>query len=73
MKPTYEHRCDLASHCGMDVGELEGRTGGDLDLLQATANAFRDAVAHLPERDIESIWLFIGFVRWRRHRRNRAA
>ena len=73
MTPTYEHRVAVASRCRMHVSELDGRAGSNRDLLDATAAAFRRAVAHLPERDIESIWTFIHFLRWRRHRRRRAA
>ena len=73
MKPTWEHRTEVASHCGTDVGALEGRTGPDRERLQAAAATFRDAVAHLPERDIKLIWTFIGFLRWKRRRRARAA
>ena len=72
-RPTYEHRAAVAFHCGTDVYELEGRTGPDRDLLEETAAVFRSAVAHLPERDIEMIWTFIRFVRWRRHKHRRAA
>ena len=73
MKPTYEHRVAVAFHCGTDVGALEGRTGPDRGQLQEAVATFLDAVAHLPEKDIESIWLFIRFLRWRRSRRRRAA
>ena len=72
-RPTYEHRAAVAFHCGTDVYELEGRTGPDRGLLEETAAVFRSAVAHLPERDIEMIWTFIRFVRWRRHKHRRAA
>ena len=73
MKPTYEHRVAVASHCERDVDELEGRTGADRDRLEEAVAAFRGAVADLPERDIEFIWTFIRFVRWQRRRRWRAA
>lgn len=72
MRPTYEHRLKVASHCGRDVGELDGRTGADRDLLEETVAAFLGAVEYLPERDIKSIWLFIGYVRWRRKDRRAA-
>ena len=73
MKPTYEHRIAIAFHCGTDVGALDVRAGRDRDRLQEAVTAFLDAVAHLPEKDIKSIRLFIGFVGWRRRRGKRAA
>ena len=73
MTPTYEHRVAVASHCRMHVSELEGRTGPDRDRVEEAVAAFRGAVAYLPERDIELIWTFIHFLRWRRGRRWRAA
>ncbi|MCY4615661.1 MAG: helix-turn-helix domain-containing protein [Chloroflexi bacterium] len=73
MKPTYEHRVAIAFHCELHVDELEGRTGSDRDRLQEAVLAFRSAVAYLPERDIDFIWTFIRFVRWRRRRGRRAA
>ena len=73
MKPTWEHRLAVASHFAMDVEELEGRTGAERDRLREAIAAFRGAVAHLPEKDIKSIWTFVGFVRWKRRRRWRAA
>lgn len=73
MMPTYEHRVAVASHCRMHVSELEGRTGSDRDRVEEALAAFRGAVAHLPERDIELIWTFIHFLRWRHRNRQRAA
>lgn len=73
MKPTYEHRVAIALHCELDVDELEGPRGPEPDQLEQAVAAFRGAVAHLPEKDIESIWLFIRFRCWRRPRRGRAA
>lgn len=72
MRPTYERRLEVASHCRMDVGELDGRTGADRELLEEMVTAFRGAVEYLPKRDIESIWLFIGYVRWWRKDRRAA-
>ena len=73
VRPTYEHRLAIASHCGVHVDELEGRTGPERDRLHEAVLAFRGAVAYLPERDIEFIWTFIRFVRWRRRKGRRAA
>ena len=73
LKPTYEHRLAIASHCDLPVYELEERTGRERDLLQEVTLAFQDAVDHLPEKDIKLIWTFIDFVRWRRRRARRAA
>ena len=73
MRPTYEHRLAIASHCDLHVDELQGRTGPGRDRVHEAVVAFRGAVANLPDKDIESIWLFIGFVRWRRRRGKRAA
>ncbi len=73
MKPTYEHRVAIAFHCERDVAELEGRAGPERDRLREAVAAFLDAVTHLPEEDIDSIWRFVRFLRWRRRRRSRAA
>jgi len=73
MRPSYEHRLAIASHCELPVHELEERTGAERDLLREVTLAFLDAVDHLPEKDIKLIWTFIDFVRWRRRRARRAA
>ena len=73
IKPTYERRAAVASHCGVYVDELEEPTARDRDQLREAVLAFRGAVAHLPERDIDIVWTFIRFVRWRRRRGRRAA
>ncbi len=73
MKPTYEHRLAIASHCDRHVFELEERTASERDLLREVTLAFQAAVAELPERDIRFIWTFIHFVRWQRRRGRRAA
>ena len=65
MKPTHEHRVAVAFHCERDVGELEGRAGSARDRLREAVRAFLDAADDLPERDIDSIWRFVRFLRWR--------
>ena len=71
VRPTYEHRVAIAFHCGTDVGALERRPSSDRERLETAGAASLDAVAHLPEKDIELIWTFIRFKRWRRGRRAR--
>ena len=73
MKPTWEHRVEVAFHCGTDVGALEERAGPGRDRVGEAVAAFLDAVAHLPDRDVELIWTFIHFRRWLRRRGWRAA
>ena len=69
VRPTYEHRVAIAFHCGTDVWALEGRASSRRELLEQVVTAFRAAVAHLPERDINLIWTFVRFKRWRRRLR----
>ena len=71
VRPTYERRVAIAFHCGTDVGALEGRPSSKRELFEQVVAAFRDAVAHLPEEDINFIWTFVRFRHWRRRRLGR--
>ena len=72
VRPIYERRVAIAFHCGTDVGALEGRASSRWERLEQVVAAFRDAIAHLPEEDIDFICTFVRLRRWRLRGRRRA-
>lgn len=68
-KPSGDHLVGLAQRLGVSSNWLLGREVVEDDLLREANVSFMDAVACLPQEDLDSILNFIRFVREERARK----